>query len=240
MTNFTFSGATHTVCNINLGLVKNTSNMSSHDSDDEVALSANTLKALNEFLTEKKEKEDMLKNVLDNNESGKIINFEEDWQLSQFWYDETTTQRLSEEAAQRIGNEGSIALISCPTLYPKIKKLAPEAKVSLFEYDTRFKVYGSDFIFYDYKAPLDVPRELSGHYDLVILDPPFLSDECLTKAAVTAKFLAKRDILVCTGEIMQDLVQRLLGVKKCQFVPRHKNNLANDFACFVNFGSSLL
>uniref|UniRef100_A0A8D8XYY7 Protein-lysine N-methyltransferase n=2 Tax=Cacopsylla melanoneura TaxID=428564 RepID=A0A8D8XYY7_9HEMI len=234
------NGATHTVCNINLGLVKNTSNMSSHDSDDEVALSANTLKALNEFLTEKKEKEDMLKNVLDNNETGKIINFEEDWQLSQFWYDETTTQRLSEEAAQRIGNEGSIALISCPTLYPKIKKLAPEAKVSLFEYDTRFKVYGSDFIFYDYKAPLDVPRELSGHYDLVILDPPFLSDECLTKAAVTAKFLAKRDILVCTGEIMQDLVQRLLGVKKCQFVPRHKNNLANDFACFVNFGSSLL
>ncbi|KAI5749376.1 hypothetical protein M8J76_006859 [Diaphorina citri] len=213
--------------------------MSANDSDDEVALSADTLRALNEFLAEKKEKEEMLQSAMDNDEAVKKINIDEDWQLSQFWYDENTTERLSEEAVCRAGKEGSIALISCPTLYPKIRELAPDAKVTLFEYDTRFKIYGSDFVFYDYKAPLDVPRELSAHYDLVVLDPPFLSDECLTKAAVTAKFLAKHDILVCTGEIMQDLALRLLGVKKCKFIPRHKNNLANDFACFVNFDSGL-
>lgn len=49
-------------------------------------------------------------------------------QLSQFWYDEETTQRLSEEAVTRVGKQGSIALISCPTLYPKIKQLASETK----------------------------------------------------------------------------------------------------------------
>ncbi|KAI5713348.1 hypothetical protein M8J75_015710 [Diaphorina citri] len=192
--------------------------MSANDSDDEVALSADTLRALNEFLAEKKEKEEMLQSAMDNDEAVKKINIDEDWQLSQFWYDENTTERLSEEAVCRAGKEGSIALISCPTLYPKIRELAPDAKVTLFEYDTRFKIYGSDFVFYDYKAPLDVPRELSAHYDLVVLDPPFLSDE---------------------WEIMQDLALRLLGVKKCKFIPRHKNNLANDFACFVNFDSGL-
>lgn len=40
---------------------------------------------------------------------------------------------------------------------------------------------------------------MSNFYDLVIADPPFLSDECLTKTALTIKFLAKKDIVLCTG-----------------------------------------
>lgn len=71
--------------------------------------------------------------------------------------------------------------------------------VSLFEYDGRFKIYGADFIQYDYKSPLDVPRDMSGRFDLIVADPPFLSDECLTKTAVTIKFLTKKNIVLCTG-----------------------------------------
>lgn len=71
--------------------------------------------------------------------------------------------------------------------------------VTLFEYDERFKVFGSDFIPYNYKFPLDIARDMSNSYDLVIADPPFLSDECLTKTAVTIKFLAKKNIVLCTG-----------------------------------------
>lgn len=71
--------------------------------------------------------------------------------------------------------------------------------VTLFEYDQRFAKYGSDFILYDYKLPLDLPKDLAGSYDLVIADPPFLSDECLTKTAVTIKFLGKQKIVLCTG-----------------------------------------
>lgn len=53
--------------------------MSAHDSDDDVQLSADTMKALNEFLAEKKEKEDMIKKVMENNENTKEIKFDEDW-----------------------------------------------------------------------------------------------------------------------------------------------------------------
>ena len=28
---------------------------------------------------------------------------------------------------------------------------------------------------------------------------------------------------------------RLLGLKRCQFTPKHKNNLANPFLCFANY-----
>lgn len=73
--------------------------------------------------------------------------------------------------------------------------------VKIFEYDTRFSVYGSDFIPFDYKFPLHVPKEMASDFDLVIADPPFLSEECLTKTAVTIKFLSKKNILLCTGNI---------------------------------------
>ena len=34
---------------------------------------------------------------------------------------------------------------------------------------------------------------------------------------------------------MNDLAEKLLGVKKCEFIPHHKNNLANEFWCYSNF-----
>ena len=71
--------------------------------------------------------------------------------------------------------------------------------VVLLEYDKRFAVFGPDFIFYDYKNPLAVPRELGSAFDVVLADPPFLADECLTKTAVTVKFMAKNHIILCTG-----------------------------------------
>lgn len=71
--------------------------------------------------------------------------------------------------------------------------------VTLFEYDRRFAAVGSEYIFYDYKAPLDVPTDKENYYDLIIADPPFLSEECLEKIARTIKFLAKDKIILCTG-----------------------------------------
>ena len=71
--------------------------------------------------------------------------------------------------------------------------------MTLFEYDQRFAVYGNDFVLYDYKSPLNIPRDKSSYYDIAIVDPPFLSEECLTKTAVTVKFLTKEKIILCTG-----------------------------------------
>lgn len=73
----------------------------------------------------------------------------------------------------------------------------------LFEFDTRFNVYKRQFIHYDYNNPLGFPRidELQGSMDFIIVDPPFLSEECATKTLETVKFLARDGckILMCTG-----------------------------------------
>lgn len=68
------------------------------------------------------------------------------------------------------------------------------------EFDTRFEIYGEDFIFYDYKEPLKFPENLKNSFDIVIADPPFLSDECLCKTAVSIKYLTKDKVILCTGK----------------------------------------
>lgn len=205
----------------------------SESEDDDIQLCPTTLAALNEFLKEKEERENQLKCILENRTSD--VSFDENWQLSQFWYDDRTTGTLVKGAIKSTEDNGKIALISCPTLYKQLKRNCGERQVTIFEYDERFKTFGSDFVPYDYKFPLSIPRDMSNSYDLVIADPPFLSDECLTKVAITIKFLAKKNIILCTGAIMADLAKRLLDVKICNFIPCHQNNLANEFSCYANF-----
>ncbi|XP_056648573.1 EEF1A lysine methyltransferase 1 isoform X1 [Diorhabda sublineata] len=204
----------------------------SESNDDDVPqLSAETFAALQEFYKEQEERENT-SNITDI----EIVSFQEDWQLSQFWYDDNTIDILVKIALNAVHHSGKIALVSCPSLYKKMKQVAEkDCEITLFEYDRRFSAYGNDYIFYDYKSPLSIPREKSNYYDLVLADPPFLSDECLTKTAVTIKFLTKNKIVLCTGSIMEDMTKRLLNLKKNKFEPKHKNNLANEFSCYSNF-----
>ena len=45
--------------------------------------------------------------------------------------------------------------------------------------------------------------------------------------------------LLVSGQIMEDLAFKLLRVEPCKFQPTHARNLANKFACFVNYDSEL-
>lgn len=73
--------------------------------------------------------------------------------------------------------------------------------VHLFEYDKRFAVFGPTFYFYDYNRPENILPECISSYNLVIADPPFLSEECLSKVSVAIKKLLQEGgkIILCTG-----------------------------------------
>ena len=94
-----------------------------------------------------------------------------------------------------------VACLSCPTLYSKLAQVQTSAHhIVLLEYDKRFQKYGESFIHYDYREPLKLPCFIQeGFFDLVVADPPFLSEECLSKVALTIKFLTKQKIILCTG-----------------------------------------
>jgi len=201
-------------------------------------LSAETFSALAEFYKEQEQREMQQMEGKERVTEGTDIDWKEDWQLSQFWYSEETASKLARAIVDVVGEEGSVACVSAPTLYRALKKLEkPNLSVTVFEFDNRFAVYGSDFQFYDYKSPLDINRDLREKFDLVFADPPFLSEECLTKTMVTVKFLSKGDgkVVLCTGAIMADLANRLGNLKVCQFTPVHQNSLSNPFQCFSSF-----
>ncbi|XP_071990379.1 EEF1A lysine methyltransferase 1 isoform X1 [Engystomops pustulosus] len=215
------------------------SDMDGSDDDDVPQLSADTLAALQEFYTEQQQCESLKSGPeFDKFSVGAV---EEDWQLSQFWYSDDTALSLAREAMAASGKNGRIACVSAPSVYQKLKGLvADDMTVCLLEYDRRFSVYGDDFIFYDYNKPLELPERLLQHsFDLVLADPPYLSEECLHKTAETIHYLTKEKILLCTGAVMEDLVTQILGLKICKFIPKHNRSLANEFRCFANYDIGL-
>ncbi|KAI9139948.1 putative N6-adenine methyltransferase-domain-containing protein [Paraphysoderma sedebokerense] len=231
--------------------------------DDQVQLSEHTLAVLQQFLKEQeaeKEKFEKLKEIAEKrfeendteadtpNETLKVSMelFKEDWQLSQFWYDDRTAEILSNELIRLTENDTTkrIACVSSPTVFVKLKELFPSRpNMYLFEYDTRFSIYQSSFIHYDYTRPTtfsslpsSIPS-LEGSMDVILADPPFLSEECWEKTAQSIKYLLKPEgkVVVCTGMVMRPHIERLVQAKMVKFRPQHKNGLSNEFGCFTTY-----
>lgn len=71
--------------------------------------------------------------------------------------------------------------------------------MQLLEYDKRFEQYGSDFIFYDYNRPEELPSELKHAYGIVVADPPYLVSLFVysTEYLITGPFTSLVLLLPC-------------------------------------------
>ncbi|KAH8298184.1 hypothetical protein KR018_010558 [Drosophila ironensis] len=213
--------------------------------DEEIALPADTLAILNEFLAERSKREAEEEDRIAN-KTGKDALFEEDWQLSQFWYNQATKLKVRDVAGKLIKEHGStssgfrIALLSCPSLYKDIKDV--HEHVTIFEFDKRFEAYGTDFVHYDFNCVANNPdylKEHHGQYDLIVADPPFLSQECISKVSeIITKLQRSKDdskLIFCSGEVVEPWLTACLPVRRCNFHPEHERNLGNLFVSYANF-----
>ncbi|KAJ3199181.1 EEF1A lysine methyltransferase 1, partial [Dinochytrium kinnereticum] len=161
-------------------------------------------------------------------------------------YDDETASKLAQVALDATPNGGKIACVSSPSAFIKLAKLDYTSRSItpyVLEFDRRFNVYGSSFLFFDFNnAPsdLDVPGAPTHHqtFDTLIVDPPFLSDECWTKTSEAVRWLMKPGgrVIVCTGMVMERKVGLELGCRRTTFRPAHRGGrLANEFGCFSNY-----
>ncbi|KAF2096489.1 hypothetical protein NA57DRAFT_42016 [Rhizodiscina lignyota] len=238
--------------------------MTSAEGDDEMPqLSAGALDALKEFYSEKdsrqKQFEDLRSQAEDSFEQQKLSMdaFTEDWNVSQFWYNDETATLLAKQLLDGTTNDTAVAIVSAPSVFIQLKNLMSslEAQVRpevvLLEYDERFSVF-KEFVFYDFANPTRLPEQLKGHFDRIICDPPFLSED----SALTVRWLSKSwnapgtssgvpstadnspALIVCTGERMEPLIHKLYGkagIRTTTFEPQHSKGLSNEFRCYANF-----
>merc|ERR1712228_1115238 len=129
--------------------------------------------------------------------------------------------------------------ISSPTLMKHLlaEKSHPEEDLILLEFDRRFESF-KNFYFWDFNEPLKLDPKLKNQMDVIVADPPFLSEDCFVKTSLAIKWLGKENvkIMFCTGAIQEEVAARILpDLKRQKFEPKHKNNLSNNFALFANF-----
>ncbi|KAF0686353.1 Aste57867_21855 [Aphanomyces stellatus] len=196
-------------------------------------LSAETLAALQAHLAEAKLNED--------NEVS------EDFRLSQFWYDQRTGDELAEEAQEK-SNGGPIAFVSTPAAFKALKALYPERKdVYLFEFDHRFEEkYPMEFAFYDYNTPVDIDVKFHHFFDYVLVDPPYLNTNCMSKFATTMRLLSKNvdaqgvihtPNAFITAQMLRQDIFKDLGFTPSGFVPTFESKLSNHFLTYTNYES---
>ncbi|CAA3017070.1 -lysine N-methyltransferase N6AMT2 [Olea europaea subsp. europaea] len=205
------------------------------DDDDTPMLSSQALEALKEFLAEQSRLV-----VEASQEEEEVALVAEDWRLSQFWYDRDTAETIAREVIIlcRKVDSPAVACIACPTLYAYLKKIGPEVSAQLLEYDKRFEKYGTEFTFYDYNQPDDLPLSLKHSFPIIVADPPYLSKECLEKVTETISFLSRPGqsyLLLLTGEVQKERAAELLGLRPCGFQPHHASKLGNEFRLFTNY-----
>jgi hypothetical protein len=201
--------------------------------DDDFQLSASALAALLEV--SKQHELDKIK-LLQPLEHLTILDFNEDWQLSQFWHDDKTTKNLKRDILKNSAPRARIACVSSPTCFLALR--AEDRDVHLFEFDDRFSVF-TNFHFYDYRTPFAF-ESLESSFDFVVLDPPFLAEECFLKSAATVSRLLKPggNILISTGVVLEPVIAEF-GCWNTEYQPIHANGLANEFRVFVNYDSQL-
>lgn len=229
-------------------------------SDIELTLSANALSALAEFRQEEQQRQEEFQKLYDETDEdyqrkkkqeGMNL-FQEDWQLSQFWYSDSTADLLADVLLDGANEDTVIAVVSAPSVYAAIQKRPaneiPTKHIYLFEYDQRFELMAGKkhFAFYDYKDPLKFDSPARGKVDRLLIDPPFLNEDCQTKSSITAKALLVSEserkvnqdtrLISCTGERMHDVISKVYPTTKItSFLPEHANGLSNEFRCYANF-----
>lgn len=173
-----------------------------------------------------------LRDVMQSNSSG----VKEDYRLSQFWYTDECADRLA-RAIQDVLPSVRIAVLSCPSLHAALCGRLRIVQSTNFEFDKRCG--GTNFVWFDYRQDIDPTHKSS--YDLVIIDPPYVSRDVLQVYLKHAAFLcssAPPNVLAFTSVVNRDWLAThgfFLAKFKLSFVSK----LSTPLRAFTNIRSLL-
>lgn len=109
----------------------------------------------------------------------------------------------------------------------------------VFDYDIKWK-NDRGFVQYDYRESTNLPKDLLGSFDIIVIDPPFITHDVWKKYFETSKLLMKDPttckILLTTIDENQDLLKENLNVVPMKFKPCVPN-LVYQYTLYTNYES---
>lgn len=111
------------------------------------------------------------------------------------------------------------------------------SKSSVCKIDTAF---GKDpgFVYYDFNKHEELSKDLHGYFDMVVIDPPFITREVWEKYAECAKMLLRNDgkgmYLISTIDENKAMIEELTGSKPQIFRPSIPN-LVYQYSFYANY-----
>ena len=162
-------------------------------------------------------------------------------EFNQYWYSPSTIKTIIDEVEAL--KPLRTAFLSTPSLFAEASRRA--LSCDLFDIDqTAFACKSSfnHFIRYDFHVP-DIPREQRSMYDVVVIDPPFVTRDVLEAYGVTTKQLLHRGgrIMITTlaenaGDLIKIFDDRMLPVEFKPSIP----HLVYQYNLFVNYTPTLV
>lgn len=130
-----------------------------------------------------------------------------------------------------------VAFLSTPSLYFAFDE-AERRNFHLFDFDSKAPWSNdSNYVYFDYNHPLSFDESLRNTFDMVVIDPPFITREVWAKYAATTEALAaspKPLVLATTVHENAPLMKDLFDTTPTVFQPSIPN-LVYQYACFTNF-----
>lgn len=157
---------------------------------------------------------------------------DEDYSLSQFWY----TSCCADDFAAAVSKHTSHpAILSCPTFHDGLVRCRIDS--TNFEYDEKFT--DERFVKFDYRCPIDQARRDA--YDLVVLDPPYVSREVVEEYLKHAEFLnSAKKIIFITSVVNREWLRDEHGLYLTNFKLRFVSKMATPLRVFCFQDSSLI
>jgi len=170
----------------------------------------------------------------------------EDQKLNQYWYSQHTIDTLRDAIQEGVTSLDKdaprVAFLSTPSLYFAFDE-AERRNFHLFDFDSKAP-WSNDarYVYFDYNHPLSFDESLRNAFDMVVIDPPFITREVWDKYAATTEALAtdntgsspKPLVLATTVHENAPLMKELFDVTPTAFQPSIPN-LVYQYACFTNF-----
>lgn len=165
--------------------------------------------------------------------------------LQRYWYSVYTIKKMADEILTCGATKG--CFLSTPSLFFSLPTDSPLRQNSwVFDLDTQFGRNLPKYFSFDFNKVELIPQQLLGTFDLVVIDPPFITRDVWEKYAAAAKLLlAPGGKVMCTTIAEnEDMLNELLGtepqpVKSVAFRPLVPH-LPYLYKVYLNFTPTVL